>query len=215
MLIGPEIGPGRVSVTALGRFFSILVRRHTPPSLREREGMNALRTGLLTLLLTLPFAPTSSASSSASSMGAGIDEIRIDKSDHTLELREGGRSRKTYRVAIGPGGAGPKRMEGDQVRPVGTYKVTGRIKGLFHQFLVVSYPNDEDRRRFSELKKSGQISPERRIGDGIGIHGTGRKEWTGVHKETDWTLGCVALDDAEIDEVAGLVKDGTRIVITD
>jgi murein L,D-transpeptidase YafK len=118
-------------------------------------------------------------------------------------------------VAIGPGGAGPKRMEGDQVTPVGTYTVTGRINGLFHQFLVVSYPNDDDRRRFAELKKTGAIPPDKRIGNGIGIHGTGHKEWNGVHKESDWTLGCVALDDAEIDEVARLVKDGTRIVITD
>ena len=174
--------------------------------------MHALRIAVLALLLPLPFASPSAARPPSA---PAVDEIRIDKSDHRLELRNAGQLVKTYRVAIGPGGAGPKRMEGDQVTPVGTYTVTGRIKGLFHQFLVVSYPNDEDRRRFAELKKSGVIPRDKRIGNGIGIHGTGHADWNGVHKESDWTLGCVALDDAEIDEVARLVGDGTRIVITD
>ena len=70
-----------------------------------------------------------------------VTEIRIHKSAHTLELVSGGEVVKTYRVAIGPGGAGPKRMQGDRVTPVGRYKISGRIKNLFHEFLVVSYPN--------------------------------------------------------------------------
>jgi murein L,D-transpeptidase YafK len=174
--------------------------------------MHLLRTALFSLVLLLPVAAPSSAHAPSK---PEVDEIRIDKSDHSLTLLDAGRTVKTYRVAIGPGGPGPKRMEGDQVTPVGTYRVTGRIKGLFHQFLVVSYPNDEDRQRFADLKKRGIIPKHKRIGNGIGIHGTGHPDWNGVHKESDWTLGCVALDDAEIDEVARLVKDGTRIVITD
>jgi murein L,D-transpeptidase YafK len=144
-----------------------------------------------------------------------ITEIRIDKSDHRLELVSAGSVVKTYRVAIGPGGAGPKLMEGDKKTPVGTYRVVGRIKGLFHNFLTVSYPNAEDRARYADLKKRGAIPPGTGIGGGIGIHGVNGKEWKGIHKETDWTLGCIALDDDEIDEIARRVKDGTPIVITD
>jgi murein L,D-transpeptidase YafK len=144
-----------------------------------------------------------------------VTEVRIDKSDHRLELVSEGRVVKTYRVALGPGGAGPKRMEGDKVTPVGTYRIAGHIKGLFHHFLTVSYPNDEDRRRFAELKKRGELPGGATIGGGIGIHGVNGKEWKGVHKETDWTLGCIALDDDEIDEIAARVKDGTTVVITD
>ena len=147
--------------------------------------------------------------------GREITEIRIDKSDHRLELVAGGEVVKSYRVAIGSGGAGPKRFEGDATTPVGTYRVTGRFKGLFHQFMVVSYPNEEDRRRYAELKASGEVPPGRGVGHSIGIHGVGQKDAQGVHKERDWTLGCIALDDAEIDEVSRLVKDNTRIVITD
>ncbi len=53
------------------------------------------------------------------------------------------------------------------------------------------------------------------VGGGIGIHGTGHADWNGVHKESDWTLGCIALDDDEINAVSARVKDGTRVVITD
>ena len=144
-----------------------------------------------------------------------ITEIRIDKSDHTLELLADAQVVKSYKVAIGPGGTGPKRYQGDQRTPVGTYRVQGRIKGLFHQFLTVSYPNDEDRVRYAESKRRGEIPEGRGIGFGIGIHGVGSPELAGDHKLSDWTLGCIALDDDEIDEVARLVPDGTRIVITD
>jgi murein L,D-transpeptidase YafK len=146
---------------------------------------------------------------------ATVTEIRIDKSDHRLALYAGDRLVKAYVAALGPGGPGPKQFEGDKKTPVGTYRVSGRIKGLFHQFLVVSYPNDEDRRRFAELKRRGEVPPGRGVGHSIGIHGVGSRELAGVHKETDWTLGCIALDDDEIDEVASMVRDGTRIVITD
>jgi lipoprotein-anchoring transpeptidase ErfK/SrfK len=79
----------------------------------------------------------------------------------------------------------------------------------------VSYPNDEDRARFAALQREGRVPAGRGIGHSIGIHGVGSASLSGVHKETDWTLGCIALDDAEIDEVARLVPDGTKIVITD
>lgn len=144
-----------------------------------------------------------------------VTEVRIAKGAHTLSLVANGRVVKTYRVAIGPGGAGPKRMEGDKVTPVGTYTINTRIKGLYRMFLGVSYPNDEDRARYAEAKKRGEIPRGVGIGHSIGIHGVGAKEWRGVHKESDWTLGCIALDDEEIDEVARKVKDGTKVVITD
>lgn len=144
-----------------------------------------------------------------------VTEIHIDKSEHQLELLDGSEVVRTYKVAVGSGGSGPKRFEGDKVTPVGTYRVTGRIKGLFHEFLVVSYPNADDVRRYGELRREGVVPAGAGVGNGIGIHGVGSPEFEKTHKESDWTWGCVALDDAEIDEVARLVPDGTRIVITD
>ncbi len=144
-----------------------------------------------------------------------VTEVRIDKSDHRLQLVAGDEVVKTYGVAIGAGGPGPKRFEGDMTTPVGTYRIQGRWKGLFHQFLTVSYPNDADRLRYEELRRKGAVPPGRGVGNGIGIHGVGDKELSGVHKQTDWTAGCIALDDAEIDELSTLVRDGTRVVIVD
>jgi murein L,D-transpeptidase YafK len=180
----------------------------TAPSL-ARPSVAAL---FLSVLVALP---AKAAPPAAPPAVPAVDEIRIDKSDHTLALCASGRPLRVYAVAIGSGGAGPKQMEGDMVTPVGTYRVAGRFKGLFHQFLTVSYPNDDDRLRFAERKARGLVPSGVTVGFGIGIHGVGRKEWNGVHKRSDWTAGCVALDDAEIDEIAGLVRDGTKIVITD
>ena len=168
-------------------------------------------------LFLLLLAALTLAGPSASQAGAPppVSEIRIAKGAHTLSLVAGGEVVASYRVALGPGGAGPKHMEGDKVTPVGTYRVVGRIKGLYHQFLTVSYPNDEDRQRHAELQRLGLVPRDVGVGGGIGIHGTGHKDWNGVHKASDWTLGCIALDDDEIDAVAARVKDGTRVVITD
>ncbi len=145
-----------------------------------------------------------------------VDEIRVHKADHTLELvAADGQVVETYRVALGRGGAGPKRWEGDKVTPVGTYRILGRFKSSFHEFISLSYPNDEDRRRYAELKKQGVVPAGVGVGSAIGIHGTGGKEWDGIHKESDWTYGCSALDDDEVDAVSRRVKNGTRVVITD
>jgi murein L,D-transpeptidase YafK len=174
--------------------------------------MRTLPAHLLVLLASLTLARPSASQGGAP---PPVTEIRIAKRAHTLSLVAGGEVVATYRVALGPGGAGPKQMEGDRVTPVGTYRIAGRFKGLYHQFMTVSYPNDEDRRRHAELQRQGLVPRGVGVGGGIGIHGTGHKDWNGVHKESDWTLGCIALDDDEIDAVSARVKDGTRVVITD
>ncbi len=141
--------------------------------------------------------------------------IRIDKSDHKLDLMAGSRVLKTYKVAIGLGGMGPKEFEGDMKTPVGRYQVTTRFRPLFHQFIGVSYPNDNDRTRYKDLKRQGKVPDGRGVGFGIGIHGVGSRKLSGVHKQEDWTHGCIAMDDDEIDEFGSLVPEGTPIEITD
>lgn len=174
--------------------------------------MRTLPLSVLVLVASLTASPSVSRGDAPR---PGITEIRIAKGPHRLDLVADGQVVQSYRVALGPGGPGPKRMEGDRVTPVGTYRIVGRIKGLYHQFLTVSYPNDEDRARYADLRRRGLVPPGVGVGNGIGIHGTGHKDWNGAHKDSDWTLGCIALDDAEIDEIAGKVKDGTKVVITD
>lgn len=165
-----------------------------------------------------------SASASSSDVSTGkrdkhdentVTLVRIDKSDHKLELLAGTRVVKTYKVAIGIGGLGPKQFEGDMTTPVGRYQVTTRFRPLFHQFIGVSYPNDDDRARYAKLRRDGKVPPGRGVGHGIGIHGVGSRKLSGVHKQEDWTHGCIAMDDEEIDEFGSLVSEGTTIEITD
>lgn len=144
-----------------------------------------------------------------------ITRVRIVKGQHVVQLWSGTQIVRSYGAAIGPGGAGHKQREGDKVTPVGHYHLAKGVPSRFHVFMRVDYPNADDWRRFSELKKDGTLPKEATIGGDIGLHGVGSKDLAGVHKKSDWTLGCVAVDDAEIDEIASLVKDGTPLDIED
>ncbi len=144
------------------------------------------------------------------------DRVVIKKGAHSLTLMKGGAVLRTYKVAIGPGGAGPKHREGDRVTPVGHYKVDWRAPSQFHQFLHLNYPNEDDQKRFAALKAKGELPDKATIGGDIGIHGAPpAAEWKSLHKTVDWTAGCIAVDDAEIDEISRLVPYGTPVDIDD
>lgn len=144
------------------------------------------------------------------------DHISIHKNAHTMELSSNGAIVATYSVAIGPGGSGPKEREGDKVTPVGRYHIVSRSPSVFHIFMRLDYPNADDRARFAELKKNGTLPKNATIGGDVGIHGApAQAEWKKIHKTVDWTLGCIAVDDDEIEKVAAMVPDGTVVDIED
>ena len=86
-----------------------------------------------------------------------------------MELLDGEQVIATFSVAVGKGGSGPKKMEGDLVTPVGKYKVTKHEPSHLRIFLRLDYPNADDRARFEELKKNGTIPKNATIGGEIGI----------------------------------------------
>lgn len=130
------------------------------------------------------------------------DEIRVDKSDRLLELRRDGRLLRRYRVALGDAPVGHKYRQGDERTPEGRYRINFRNgRSRFHLSLRVSYPNADDRAR---ALKAG-VDP----GGDIMIHG-GTPAW--YHR--DWTDGCIAVSNAEIEEIWRLVPVGTPIVIS-
>lgn len=155
----------------------------------------------LALLACFSIAPRSRADERT------VTRIHVKKSTHTLELFADKSLVKTYTVAIGPGGSGPKQREGDKVTPVGRYFVGQAIPSQFHLFMWVSYPSDTDKKRFESLKAEGKLPKSASIGGDIGIHGGGSRG--------DWTLGCIALENNEIEEVARLTKAGAIVDIED
>lgn len=145
-----------------------------------------------------------------------VTEVRIEKAAHRMYLVSRDTIVRTYSVAIGWGGAGPKQREGDGVTPVGTYEITGKLdKSPWHTLLGVSYPNYEDVKRFAKLKAERKVPLDANIGFGIAIHGRRADMKDGEHKQQDWTLGCVAVDNPEIEEIARVVKPRTKVTILD
>jgi murein L,D-transpeptidase YafK len=136
------------------------------------------------------------------------DSVLILKKDHLLELLAGGKVIRTYKVALGQGGLAPKRRQGDARTPEGRYTISARLAASeYHRALLISYPNAEDRRR-----AAGLGAPP---GGDIMIHGLPNgQEWVGAaHRLRDWTLGCIAVTDPEIEEIWKLVPLGTPVEI--
>lgn len=134
--------------------------------------------------------------------------IVIHKSSHTLELIQGDRVIKSYKVAIGRGGLDPKQQQGDHRTPEGTYRVDKKNSGSkFYKALHISYPSAEDASR----AEARGVSP----GGDVEIHGlpAGYK-WMGEAQHFyDWTDGCIALSDSQIDELWPYVNVGTVVEI--
>ncbi len=152
-----------------------------------------------------------------------VTRVLVRKGEHSMQLLAGdGKGKEevvaSYKIAIGPGGAGPKRREGDMTTPVGRYHVTMHQPSQYKTFLRLDYPTAADHRRFAMLKERGEIPKSARIGGDIGIHGP-PVALDGITKTAlkafDWTAGCIAVDEDEISEIARLVPDGTIVDIED
>lgn len=135
------------------------------------------------------------------------DSILILKKDHVMELLSAGKVIRSYKVALGQGGLAPKERQGDGRTPEGRYTIEAKYVSQYHKALRISYPNAEDRKRAARLGASP--------GGSILIHGLPNgKGWIGAaHRLYDWTLGCIAVTDKEIDEIWELVPVGTQVEI--
>lgn len=136
------------------------------------------------------------------------DKILIEKKARRLTLISKGEVIKTYKVALGGNPDGPKERQGDNRTPEGTYVIDSRNNDShYHRSLHISYPNERDKKRARELG----VSP----GGNIMIHGIKNGfSWVGdAHAEVDWTKGCIAVTDEEIEEIGKLTPNGTIVEI--
>ena len=136
------------------------------------------------------------------------DKVLIEKKERRLTLLSKGEVIKTYKIALGGNPVGPKERQGDNKTPEGTYIIDSRNRDSgYHLSLHISYPNEKDKMRAKELG----VSP----GGDIMIHGIKNGlSWVGAsHAEVDWTKGCIAVTDEEMEEIYKLVPNGTIVEI--
>ena len=136
------------------------------------------------------------------------DLVVVHKRDRTLQLKRAGRILRSYQIALGVEPVGHKRMEGDGRTPEGVYTLDWRNESSqFYRSIHISYPRDDD--------LAGADRWEVSAGGLIMIHGlpNGRDAAYVGHPGNDWTNGCIAVDNAQMDEIWSLVEDGTTIII--
>jgi murein L,D-transpeptidase YafK len=139
---------------------------------------------------------------------ARVDRVVVNKSRRELLLVSGENVLRSYRIALGFDPVGHKVKDGDGRTPEGRYAIDRRNpRSAYHLSLGISYPNEIDRLRAGELG----VDP----GGDIMIHGlpNGVDPAERGHPEQDWTRGCIAVSDAEMEEIWGLVADGTAVEI--
>ena len=137
-----------------------------------------------------------------------VDKVVIEKKERRLTLIAGGKAIKTYQIALGGNPVGPKERRGDNKTPEGNYTIVSRNRHSdYHLSLRISYPNGKDLKHAKELG----VSP----GGDIMIHGikNGLGWLGGFHAKVDWTEGCIAVTDKEMEEIARLVPNGTPVEI--
>ena len=164
-------------------------------------------TRVLTRARSGPPLPSRFASH-ASPVAIVADSMVVEKSRRTLTLYDHGSPVRIYFIALGPNPVGPKSARGDGRTPEGLYYIAGHNpESKYHLSLLVSYPNDDDvaRARAKGVTTGGDIM----------IHGLPPRfaSYGATHRRWDWTEGCIAVTDQEIEEIWSAVPDGAIIQI--
>jgi murein L,D-transpeptidase YafK len=137
-----------------------------------------------------------------------VEVVVVYKNLNLMQLKRGNEVIRSYQIALGRNPLGPKQKAGDCRTPEGTYRIDRHTKkSKFYKSLHISYPNSRD---LAQAKNRG-LAP----GGDIMIHGLpeGFEDMADYHFMSNWTKGCIALNNAEMDEIWQLIADGTPISI--
>ncbi len=135
--------------------------------------------------------------------GPPVTQVQVHKSKRLMMLFSGGKVLKAYKIGLGNNPVGPKQFEGDGKTPEGVYFITHRNpRSAYHLSLGVSYPSVND--------VAYAAAFGRNAGSDIMVHGQAGKD---KGRGKDWTAGCIAIKDEEIEEVYAMVNPGTPIII--
>lgn len=134
--------------------------------------------------------------------GETVTRVEVHKADRKLYLLHETKILKAYSIQLGGNPVGPKQFEGDSKTPEGAYFITHRNpRSAFHLSLGISYPNSANR--------AFALANGRSPGGDIFIHGENNRG----SSDGDWTVGCIAVTDKQIEEIYAMVNPGTPIVI--
>ena len=160
-------------------------------------------------------------------------ELVISRSKHQLAVKKDGVNVRTFKVAFGSGGRKAKLREGDHTTPKGKYRISKiRDSDRFHMFIQLNYPNRDDANRafknhsitakqyqaILDAHRFGRLPPQNTgLGGAIGIHGIGDEtpDRLEIHQISDWTQGCIAMRNYEVEELSHYIDVGTQISIID
>ena len=140
---------------------------------------------------------------------SGSYAIIIEKIPGICHLYQGGKEKYAFEAEFGSNWLGDKMSSGDMATPEGRYTVTRKLSGRatkYHKALMINYPDRTDIQEFNERIRSGQLPTDARIGDMIEIHGDGGKG-------SNWTQGCVALKNEDMDLLYKYASAGTPVTI--
>lgn len=140
--------------------------------------------------------------------GAVADRVVVLKADRRLELYDDGALLRSYRISLGREPVGPKRREGDRRTPEGDYVIDFRKPDSdYHRALHISYPRpDQVAAARSRGEPPGGLIMIHGLRNGAGFVGR-------LHLLSDWTIGCIAVTNPEIEEIWRVVPDGTPVEI--
>lgn len=139
----------------------------------------------------------------------GKPAIVVSKEAHSLTVYVDGKVSKRFDVELGMAGMYTKSHAGDDATPEGMYRVVKRLgagASKFYKALMLDYPNSNDRERFERRRRNGQLSKRARIGAFIEIHGKGGKG-------RDWTHGCMAVRNDDMDVLFAMIPEQTPVTI--
>lgn len=139
--------------------------------------------------------------------------FHVDKSERRFQVFLEDSLVKSFSCVLGERPEGDKYCQGDRKTPEGSFTFRSkRVHDQWHKFIWVDYPNAESWRRFEARKAQGLIPAGKDIGGEIGIHGVpeGKDHW--IDAGADWTWGCIALRNADLDEIYPYVRPGTTVI---
>jgi murein L,D-transpeptidase YafK len=144
----------------------------------------------------------------------GVVSIIVVKSDYELQVYDKDGWYATYPVVFGSKSLDDKMMAGDRKTPEGVYHILSkRVHEKWDKMMDIDFPLAPDIEKFNERKAKGLIPKSAKIGGGIAIHGTWPHDDHVVDLYQNWTNGCIALKNEDVDELYDLIPVGTEVTI--